>query len=176
MGVTRAARTRTTTSFLAMDHVVGMRAQHLAASAARLEISLSGIQSAMRPSAGVQPLHTRVASAPTRGETVSIVAAVQRHAVGMDVRLLAMCAAGTHTQRREASAASLGVLKSGILSAMNLNAGVWSIAAPPTRRGRTSPSVRLIGDFFILGIGWEAMPKVLVCQIVIAARSRESEP
>merc|ERR1712027_266813 len=65
--VTSAARTRTMTSFPAMDHVVEMPAQRLAASAARLEISPSGIQSAMKPSAGVQAPCARTASAVNLG-------------------------------------------------------------------------------------------------------------
>merc|ERR1712117_742978 len=60
--VTCAVPTRTMTSSLAMDHAVAMLAQRQEASAARLEISPSGIQSAMRPSAvdqcTVQTYHT----------------------------------------------------------------------------------------------------------------------
>merc|ERR1719330_656136 len=61
--VTRAARTRTMTSFPAMDHAAEMRALRLAASA------------------GVQPSRTQSECARTVGETISIVAAEQRHVV-----------------------------------------------------------------------------------------------
>merc|ERR1712027_241201 len=129
--VTSAARTRTMTSFPAMDHVVEMPAQRLAASAARLEISPSGIQSAMKPSA-------RTAGARTRREIISIAAAVQRHAVGMGAKLPAMYAAQTQTTtnshatahaagmrvlRQAASAVNLGGSKNGILLATTQNAG-----------------------------------------------------
>jgi len=128
--VTCAARTRTMTSFLAMDHAVEMRAHRLAASAARSVISPSGIQSAMTASAGVQPSRMRTECARTGGETISIVEVAQRHVVGMGARLPATRAAqtqtttssramahvvGMHVLRRAASAVSLGSLKSGIL-------------------------------------------------------------
>merc|ERR1712027_223527 len=109
--VTSAARTRTMTSFPAMDHVVEMPAQRLAASAARLEISPSGIQSAMKPSAGVQAPCARTAGARTRREIISIAAAGQRHAAGMGVL------------RQAASAVNLGGSKNGILLATTQNAG-----------------------------------------------------
>merc|ERR1719330_605522 len=139
--VTRAARTRTMTSFLAMDHAAEMRALRLAASAARSVISPSGIQSAMTASAGVQPSRTQSECARTVGETISIVAAEQRHVVGMGARLPATCAAqtqtmtnsramvhvvGMHVLRRAASAVSLGSLRSGIPLATTQNAGVPS--------------------------------------------------
>merc|ERR1712242_664372 len=145
--VTPAARTRTMTSFPAMDHVVETRAQRLAASAAGLVISPSGIQSAMKPSAGVQSQRARMVSARTHREIISIVAAVQRHAVGMGARLPAMFAAQTQTTtnshamahaagmrvlRRAASAVNLGRSKNGILSATRQNAGVPSTEAPTT--------------------------------------------
>merc|ERR1719412_2735197 len=56
---TCAARTQLATNSLvvAVVHAMGMRARVKGASAARSEISLSGIQSALRPSAGVRTLH-----------------------------------------------------------------------------------------------------------------------
>merc|ERR1712117_794825 len=140
---------RTMTSFPAMDHVVEMPAQRLAASAARLEISPSGIQSAMKPSAGVQAPCARTASARTRREIISIAAAVQRHAVGMGAKLPAMFAAQTQTTthshatahaagmrvlRQAANAVNLGRSKNGILLATTQNAGAPSSGAPTTRQ------------------------------------------
>merc|ERR1712027_27468 len=143
--VTSAARTRTMTSFPAMDHVVEMPAQRLAASAARLEISPSGIQSAMKPSAGVQSPRARTAGARTRREIISIAAAVQRRAVGMGAKLPAMFAAQTQTTtnshatgmrvlRQAASAVNLGGSKNGILLATTQNAGAPYTGAPTTRQ------------------------------------------
>merc|ERR1712117_304136 len=117
--VTSAARTRTMTSFPAMDHVVEMPAQRLAASAARLEISPSGIQLAMKPSAGVQAPCARTASAQTQTTTNSHATA---HAAGMRVL------------RQAASAVNLGGSKNGILLATTQNAGAPYTGAPTTRQ------------------------------------------